>query len=301
MSNSSTTAESKYKGIYQVLARYKKLVEDKMRVCLDEMNGVAALKEAIEYSLVSNGKRFRPIIVFMMAKALGKGFDVTPSALAVEFFHTASLVADDLPCMDDEEFRREKPTLHTIFGEAKSLLVTYSLIATGYGFISKNGSLIPLEDSNERCLLALDNASKNTGASGAAGGQFLDLFPQERSLNALKEMLRLKTVTLFEVAFIFGWLFGGGDLSLIENVKKIADHWGHAFQIADDFSDFHQDEGRFVNIVQEMGPEGAYNLFNGHIQSLKECFKTLPIDSSEFLEMVSSLEQSAQEQMNSMA
>src|SRR6202167_2596390 len=80
------------------------------------------LRDACEYALTTSGKRFRPLIVIFIAEALGNGLNVYEAALAVEFFHTASLIADDLPCMDNDDERRDKPSLHKVYGEAIALL-----------------------------------------------------------------------------------------------------------------------------------------------------------------------------------
>jgi len=98
------------------------------------------LRDAVEYSLFSGGKRLRPIIVLMVGEALKKGFDVTYSALSVEFFHTASLIADDLPSMDNDTQRRDKPTLHKAFPESVAILASYTLISSGYEMLFKKCS-----------------------------------------------------------------------------------------------------------------------------------------------------------------
>ena len=96
-----------------------------------ELGGATKLREACEYALTNGGKRFRPILLMMTAKAANGSVDVGYAALAVELFHTASLVADDLPCMDNDDMRRDKPSLHKVYGEGVALLVTYALIAAG--------------------------------------------------------------------------------------------------------------------------------------------------------------------------
>src|SRR6185436_5130128 len=90
------------------------------------------LRDACEYALKSGGKRFRPLLVLLVAEALGNNLNVLDAALSVEFFHTASLIVDDLPCMDNEEERRSQPTLHKIYGESISLLSSYALICAAF-------------------------------------------------------------------------------------------------------------------------------------------------------------------------
>ena len=228
------------------------------------------LRDACEYALASGGKRFRPCLVFMMANALGFGADVTFAALSIEFFHTASLIADDLPAMDDDDQRRGLLSVHKKFGEPVALLASYTLIAAGYEYIAKNTRVIqqsglPFSDrSDHLCFLALENATYNTGLMGATGGQFLDVYPSNLSLSSLREVIHKKTSSLFEIAFVFGWLFGGGEPSRLPLVKQAASHFGLAFQIADDLGDMAQDlkNNRQVNVANVFGEEVARKMFH---------------------------------------
>jgi geranylgeranyl diphosphate synthase, type II len=206
------------------------------------------LRDACEYALTSGGKRFRPMIVLMTAEGLGNGLNVYPAALSVEFFHTASLIADDLPCMDNDDERREKPSLHKVYGETIALLSSYALITAAFEKIHKNALLMQNSGthfaymSDRACALALETAAHCSGILGATGGQFLDLFPPSINLETVRQVIYKKTITLFETAFTFGWLFGGGDILELDLVKKCAFHMGMAFQIADDIVDLQQDE-----------------------------------------------------------
>jgi len=162
----SEAIEEKY-----FLKNYQDLINHKIRDSIPSLSSKNLLRDACEYALTNAGKRFRPALVMMMAKALDKKSDVTQAALAIEFFHTASLVADDLPCMDDEEERRQKPTLHKVYGEAATLLVSYALIAAGYACLVKNAEDIRAHSFSlsydQICSLALENAAHNTGLQGA--------------------------------------------------------------------------------------------------------------------------------------
>ena len=220
------------------------------------------LRDAVEYSLFSGGKRLRPIIVLMVGEALKKGFDVTYSALSVEFFHTASLIADDLPSMDDDIQRRDKPTLHKAFPESVAILASYTLISSGYEMLFKNAQrLIETKKTSERmsnslCAEALKEVSYIAGINGATGGQFLDLFPPKFNEKTIFKIIEKKTVVLFELAFTLGFLFGGGDRKKLKEVKACARHLGFAFQLADDLLDQEQDrknEKQFKNQKKEKG------------------------------------------------
>lgn len=251
------------------------------------------LRDACEYALTNGGKRFRPLIVLMIAEALGLGLDVAPTALAVEFFHTASLIVDDLPCMDNEEERRGKPSLHKVFGENVALLTTYSLIAAGFEKIEQNTLLLreagePFsKEADHAGIVALGIATRCAGISGAAGGQFLDLFPPNTSLDTLLDVIQKKTVTLFEGAFSFGWIFGGGDLSRLGEIKKLSYHFGMAFQIADDIQDYEQDEKneRMISMARLIGKERALIVFKEEIKQYVDILKTLGLYTPTFAKM----------------
>lgn len=270
----------------RILSPYQKKIEKELRLFIVKLGKDTPLRQACEYALLTEGKRFRPALVLMVANALMTQHEVIEAALAIEFFHTASLIADDLPCMDDDDSRRERPTLHKVYGEAKALLASYALIAAGYECLAKNSRLLQ-ESSHPNaesiCLLALENATFNTGIHGATGGQFLDLFPPEMTKEVLDETIQKKTVSLFEISMVLGWLFGGGNLAKLPLVKQAAYHYGMAFQMADDISDYQQDsaEKRAVNTVSLLGLDKTRELFYQDIEEYFRLLKELGIHSEE--------------------
>lgn len=271
----------------KIFLPYKTHVEDLIEKNIPLIGDKTELRDACEYALKNGGKRFRPALVFLVAEALGFAADVSQAALGVEFFHTASLIADDLPCMDNDDERRDKPSLHKVYGETKALLASYALIAAGYECLSKNAREIEksshafANNSAKICLLALENAGKNTGLQGATGGQFLDIFPPDLSVKTLQEVIYKKTASLFEISFVFGWLFGGGDFASLDVVKKAALHFGTAFQIADDFGDAAADaqNGRKINAVNILGWNFAKDKCQYEIAQFRKALKTLKLTS----------------------
>jgi geranylgeranyl diphosphate synthase, type II len=269
-----------------VLDPYRQLIECKLQEHVEQLGPKNSLRDACEYALLNGGKRFRPALVLMIAKALGHGVDVSQAALSVEFFHTASLIADDLPCMDNDQERRNKPTLHLVYGESTALLATYALISAGYASLAQNAQLIRqsshpfAHQSHDLCRLAIENASHNTGLWGATGGQFLDLNPSlHRPLPYLQELIHKKTGTLFEISFVLGWIFGGGELSQLDRVKKSALHFGRAFQIADDLGDQEQDLTRgSLNMANLLGEEKAQQIFHEEIDQFTQTLNELNLD-----------------------
>ncbi len=284
---------NKNKSFSHILAPYQAEIEAKLRSSISLLGKKTPLRDACEYALMNGGKRFRPFLVQLVAKAINSPVDVTQAALAVEFFHTASLVADDLPCMDNDDLRRDKPSLHKVYGESMALLTSYALIAAGYEFLAKNAETLRFSKAGYRLqsdrigILALENATYNTGLAGATGGQFLDINPPDLNIETIKEIIRMKTVSLFEISFVLGWLYGGGELVKLDLVKKGAHHFGMAFQIADDFGDVDQDaqNHRLVNTVAIAGPEQADLMFHEELESFKLAMQTLKLDISELNSM----------------
>lgn len=242
----------------------QKRIEEALRQSIERMGRKAILRDACEYALSSGGKRLRPLLVLSIAEALGFGLDVMPAALGVEYFHTASLIADDLPCMDDDALRRGRPTLHKAFPESAALLASYALIAEGYGTIAESAKSLKKDprfakEAEKRSLLCLEVVTRSAGLQGATQGQFLDLFGKGSDFEEFLEIVSMKTSSLFEVAFVFGWVFGGGDLSKIDRLRRGARHLGMAFQIADDLEDVDHPKGS--NVVKFKGKEEAEKLF----------------------------------------
>ena len=250
------------------------------------------LRDACEYALLNGGKRIRPLIVMMTAGALDNKLNVLEACLSVEYFHTASLIADDLPCMDNDDFRRSNPSLHKSYGETVALLASYALISAGYEKIFQSVQVLSKqkepfrERANETCVIALDSAVRGAGISGAVGGQYKDLFPENKSLEEVLDVIYKKTVTLFEIAFVFGWIFGGGDLKAVERVRDAAYHFGMAFQIADDLGDMDQDSEGSLNIGLILGKEKAYSLFEEEVEMFIQKLIKLGLMTPEFQQTI---------------
>ena len=276
--------------IGEAIAPYHLLIEKKITESLSLFGPKSPLSDACAYALKNGGKRFRPALVLIIAKSLQANHPsqtLIDAALAIEYFHTASLIADDLPCMDDDDERRECPSLHKAFNETIALLATYALISAGYDKI-RTAAL----EQNELLSLALASATYNTGIFGATGGQLLDLYPPEEiNSDLLAEVIQKKTGTLFELSFVFGWLFGGGDPQQLPLVKKSAAHFGTAFQIVDDFLDYEEDLGkeRKINAAIILGKEKAYEVLERELEELERTLGVLNLHSQELSDMIGAL------------
>ena len=271
-----------------ILTPYKMRFEENMQKAFSTFGPQNKVREAMEYALKGDGKRFRPALVYMIADALGNSIDVTPSCLAVEYFHTGSLIADDLPSMDNDDYRRGIPTTHKVFGEATALLASYALIASGFEEIAKNADHLKGTSFEARAdavaRLAVLEAAKQMGNSGLLGGQCLDLYPENLDRTGVLKIMQMKTVTLFDLPLTLGWLFGGGDMSKIDTVHQLALHFGLAFQIIDDLDDRQKDleAKRAVNYANLFGTPEAVQVVQEQIARVFDCMESLGIKSQPF-------------------
>ena len=195
---------------------YRSKVENKLRDSLEDFgNAQQGLRRPIEYALLSGGKRVRPLLVCLFADGLQKGREVLDTAIAVEYIHTSTLIADDLPCMDNDDMRRGKPAVHKAFDEASALLASYALIPAAYARIRKNAKILKervsfqqeVEDAYEDILELIE---QRFGVGGILGGQYEDVFFQDFTQESVLGIIKKKTGALFEIACVAGWLFGGG-------------------------------------------------------------------------------------------
>lgn len=257
-----------------ILSPFRERVMTAIQQHLDDFGPKNPLRDGCEYALMNGGKRVRPAIVMALSEYL-KGVPAIQPALTIEYFHTASLVADDLPCMDDDDERRNQPSVHKVYGETMALLVSYALIAAGYGCIEKGGH--GLKKAERVVALALQNSAYNTGLLGATGGQFLDIYPPDLTLSTVLEVIHKKTVSLFEITFVFGWLYGEGDEAKLPLIKQAASHYGTAFQIADDLGDMEQDlkNKRAINLANLLGKAEAEKMLQDEITSYKKVMNEL--------------------------
>jgi geranylgeranyl diphosphate synthase type II len=282
------------------LQRYHGQIEAALHDAVQGLGEDTRLREACGYALLSGGKRLRPAIVLMVADALGAKHSVIRAALATEFFHTASLIADDLPCMDDAPLRRAQPTLHRRFGQDVALLATYALIAEGYQYIAENVEELkcraPGKPWDEIGIRALQNATRNTGIRGATGGQYIDLHPPEKASGALvRQLIHMKTTTLFEISFVLGWLFGGGNPAELPRVTELSHQFGLAYQIADDLDDLDEDtrQGRPFNYALAFGLDAARQQLRDSVATCETLSEGLGLRVGALLEISSSLREMA--------
>ena len=211
-------------------------VEDWLSRCFSGREQYGRIYEAMQYSLVAGGKRIRPVLTLETCRMCGGDVQAAlPFACAVEMVHTYSLIHDDLPCMDDDDLRRGKPTNHKVFGEANAVLAGDALLTAAFEMMTEHRGALPAQ----RVLEAVDCLSHAAGAAGMIGGQVLDMEGAERplGLEALELMQSLKTGARICAAAEMGCIIAGGNETQRQAVRQYAQCIGRAFQIRDDMLD----------------------------------------------------------------
>ena len=202
---------------------------------LDGVQGL--LVEAIRYALAGEGKRLRPILTLLVYEACGGKDDIAPLAVAAELIHTYSLVHDDLPCMDDDDVRRGRPTLHKKFSSREAILTGVALIPLAARNVFRAGK--KLGYTEEKCAAIAQALLKSAGASGMIGGQLRDLDAEGRSLS-LEEMESLhsaKTGELILASARVGAMAADASPENLSAIEKFAAALGLSYQIMDDVLD----------------------------------------------------------------
>ena len=205
------------------------------------------LLEAMHYSLTAGGKRLRPVIVLEFCRLHGGDLkDALPFACALEMIHTYSLIHDDLPCMDNDDLRRGRPTCHKAFDEATAVLAGDGLLTAAFETASQAD--IPAETAL-RCIRVL---GENAGMNGMIGGQVLDMGAEHRkiSLDELRLLQKLKTGCLLRAACELGCAAAGAtDEDTLARARAYGEKLGLAFQIRDDMLDVIGDAGELGKAV----------------------------------------------------
>lgn len=205
-----------------------------------ESSGLELMRKAMAYSLGNGGKRIRPMLTLEFCRLCGGDYmDAVPFAAGIEMIHTYSLIHDDLPCMDDDDVRRGKPSSHKAFGYANALLAGDALLTLAFETVLSARNL----SSQAKAKAGLELA-KAAGCSGMIAGQVMDLANEGRkvSLDEVKATDRRKTGELIRVSALLGCIAAGADEEKINAAECYCNNIGLAFQIVDDILDVTSDE-----------------------------------------------------------
>lgn len=215
------------------------IVERTLASTVPETDGAAGrLFEAMRYSLMAGGKRLRPVLALAACEAVGGRIEAALGfACAVEMIHTYSLVHDDLPCMDDDDLRRGRPTNHKVYGEAIATLAGDGLLTDAFKVVARSAAAAGVESSS--IVETIAELADAAGSAGMVGGQVIDLLGEGQSLTVpqLEHLHSRKTGALFVAAVCGGARLGGGADAQIAALREYARALGLAFQVVDDLLD----------------------------------------------------------------
>ena len=233
-------------------AAYQAAVEAHLDRLFTGSKSYGKLYEAIRYSLLSGGKRIRPVLTLEFARLGGMDWHLAlPYACALELVHTYSLIHDDLPCMDDDDLRRGKPTNHKVYGEALAILAGDALQPEAFRLIAQ----APMMSAENR-LEAMQVLFRACGADGMVAGQVLDTVCQVADEDGLRELNRLKTGVMISAAVELGCVAAKMPTTMRMQALEYAAQLGLAFQIQDDILDVTGDEAVFGKPIGSDREEG---------------------------------------------
>lgn len=218
------------------LAADRAAIETHLAALLDSGQSASPFRRAMQYAVLGQGQRFRPLLALRIARLCGQENILTlRAAAAVELIHCASLVIDDLPCMDDDAERRNRPATHVAFGEATALLSAFGLVALAARSVVEQ----PCPPTQVSSLIRFQcELLRTLDASGLCEGQDLDLkldpAQRQQSRDRINE---LKTVPLFLLAAEAGLVFTDPDSASARSLRRFAREFGRAFQAVDDYLD----------------------------------------------------------------
>ena len=241
----------------------------------------AKLFEAMEYSLLAGGKRLRPVFAFEFCRMCGADWHkAAPFAAAIEMIHTYSLIHDDLPSMDNDDFRRGRPTNHKVYGEAMAILAGDALLTDAFCVASTAG--------NAEGIAVLAECA---GSLGMVGGQVLDIMSEERLLTEQEviDIQTRKTGALINAACVTGVIAGGGSEEQIAAAGRFAGALGMAFQIRDDMLDV---IGTQEEMGKGVGTDAGKNTFV-RLYGLEKCEELVQRYTHVAIEALSAFEDTA--------
>lgn len=242
------------------------------------------LYDAIEYALMSGGKRVRPTLMLLSADTLGMPRErVMRLAVALECIHTYSLIHDDLPSMDNDDYRRGRLTVHKVFGEAMAVLA-------GDGLLNLANEIMLDECIKDNALIpAAQYISRASGVSGMVGGQAVDITAKSYTKDGLIAMYKGKTGALIGAAIAVPYIIGAKQ-GCFETVKELAEAIGLVFQITDDLLDYRSGgDADKITFVSLWGENEALDLIESLGKDCKRLFEGLGLEQSDLCEYVNML------------
>ena len=275
--------------IESLIKDYQAKLDSRLDIILSESGQLYdEVLRACSYSVLNGGKRIRPILLLEFYKLCGGNDDCAYNfACALEMIHSYSLVHDDMPCMDNDDMRRGKPSCHKAFGESTALLCGDALLTEAFSVAAKTMGI-----PSERVVKALAHLASSAGVAGMIGGQMIDMTLNENADdNVLFDMYRLKTGALLKTACAIGSILAGANDELVSAAENFGEKLGLAFQIIDDILDCQGDSktlGKPVGsdernnkdtIVVRLGVDYCRDLAKKYTDEAYECFELFDNDT----------------------
>ncbi|MFU0791512.1 polyprenyl synthetase family protein [Virgibacillus proomii] len=279
----------------EYLTSRKQLIDEILEQYIGSLTIPQNLKESMMYSVEAGGKRLRPILLMASFESYSEDVAITlSSAAALEMIHTYSLIHDDLPAMDDDDFRRGQPTNHKAFDEATAILAGDALLTYSFELIAKDSKLSPIQKAKLIMLLA-----EASGPKGMVAGQILDMQAEDKSisLTEMEQVHTLKTGELLRFAVIAGAYLGGATEEQMTHLKTFAYYLGLIFQVQDDILDITGDEEKLgkrvgsdeVNLKSTypklLGLDGAVEKKEWYVTKAKEALERADIAGSLLMDL----------------
>lgn len=277
--------------IEEKISRQKEAIDQQLKLILSGKESL--LFQAMRHTVFSGGKRFRPLLVLASGECFGvKQQTLLPFACALELIHNYSLIHDDLPSMDDDDWRRGQPSCHKAYGEDMALLAGDSLLTLAFEVMSQAPLEEGLKPAREKIIREI---SQRAGMEGMIGGQFMDitLHPEKMTEEDYYQLIFKKTGSLILASLKTGAILGGASSSQMNALEEYGRYMGFAFQLRDDIIDSLKEEKSVKplrpNAVTLFGLEEAKRKLNTFVAEARGVLERAGLDSDELCHLTSML------------
>lgn len=235
------------------------------------------INEIIKYFLLSDGKRLRPMLALATFSMYSDDYEkILPFASCIEYIHNYSLIHDDLPCMDNDDFRRGKETVHKKFGQDMAVLTGDALLNTAFEMALKHIDNLKDIEEIKSSIKALKLIASKSGANGMIKGQVIDIKDNSNTIDEIKDMYDLKTSNLFTSSIISGAIIANCDKNELDLLDEFSIYFGRVFQLIDDIDDYENDlkQGK-LSFATEYGIDKTIQIAETSFEKCIDVLETL--------------------------
>lgn len=267
----------------QFIEKFEGWLRDYLSQCAENVDRAEVLLASQQYSLLSGGKRFRPFLASLVFSLFSDEVSrIRCFGLALEMVHTYSLIHDDLPCMDNDDFRRGKPTNHKVYSEDVALLAGDGLLTDVFALLATDKALSPEARVNVIQMLA-----RRIGSFGMVGGQTLDMkVTSQVTIEDLKRIHTLKTANLIEAAALGAAIYAGATATDLSALQSFGHSLGMAFQIKDDLLDAQDKDQDFKSYVGILGLAETQKQLVAYSEQARQQIQSLKKNSALIEELI---------------